>query len=102
MPSNDNRYLSAGRVRQPGAQGVRSAAKKSNPLGDESEQAPVDPKANSAPTRDTRDSPAPNPDGCTEGTAPLTPKPLRDPFAKRRSDAPRQTGVTPHLTGKTN
>ena len=52
-----------------------------------------------APPRDTRDNPAPNPDGCTEGQPPLTPKPLRDPPAKRRSDAPRQA---PHPTGKTS
>jgi hypothetical protein len=53
-----------------------------------------DPKMSGAPPRDTRDNPAPNPDGCTEGQPPLTPKPLRDPSPKRGSDARRQTDVT--------
>ena len=56
------------------------------------------PKMSGAPPRDTRDNPVPNPDGCTEGQPPLTPKPLRDPPAKHRSDAPRQAGVTPRPT----
>ena len=60
------------------------------------------PKTSRAPPRDTRDNPVPNPDGCTEGQAPLTPKPLRDPLAKRRSDAPRQAGVAPRPADKTD
>jgi hypothetical protein len=96
MPSNDNRNLNVGR--QTEASGARGANKPGAVENDD--QAPFNSKPSVAPPRDTRDSPAPNPEGCTEGTAPLTPKPLRDPSAKRGSDAPRQAGVAPRPTGK--
>ena len=96
MPSNDNHNLNIGR--RPEASGAGGASKPDPVENDD--QAPVNSKPSVAPPRDTRDSPAPNPEGCTQGTAPLTPKPLRDPSAKRRSVAPRQAGVTPRPTSK--
>jgi hypothetical protein len=92
------------RVRAPDTSGMPNESRDSKRK--DPKEAPTAPKPSDAPPRDTRESPAPNPDA-GEATTPKTstvaepePDTSRSSAANRDVDGPRKAGTTPRPPDK--